>query len=68
MILDCPDDPDDVVIPAVPATPRTQSADIWVQGDHRPGCGDRRDPVFLERVVGKGAQIDAAFLDPSATA
>ena len=38
--------------------------DIWVLGEHRIGCGDGRDVDFLRRVVGEGAQIDAAFLDP----
>ncbi len=64
VLLDGPEDPDDEVIPAVPVTPRTQPGDIWVLGDHRIGCGDSRDPAFLERVIGAGAKIDAAFLDP----
>jgi hypothetical protein len=55
-------DPDDDVIPPVPTTPRSQPGDIWVLGDHRVGCGDSRDLSFLHRVVGKGIQIDAAFL------
>ena len=38
--------------------------DIWVLGEHRIGCGDGRDADFLRRVVGEGASIDAAFLDP----
>ena len=33
-------------------------------GEHRIGCGDGRDAEFLRRVVGEGASIDAAFLDP----
>ena len=33
-------------------------------GEHRIGCGDARDRSFVERVVGEGAAIDAAFLDP----
>lgn len=57
-------DPDDELIPAVPAEPRTRPGDIWILGDHRVGCGDGRDPAFLRAVVGKGAAIDAAFLDP----
>lgn len=64
VIVDGPDDPEDEVIPAVPVTPRARPGDIWVLGEHRIGCGDSRDPAFFERVVGKGAQIDAAFLDP----
>ncbi len=28
------------------------------------GCGDGRDAEFLQRVVGHGARVDAAFLDP----
>ena len=27
-------------------------------------CGDGRDAAFLQRVIGHGAQVDAAFLDP----
>lgn len=57
-------DPDDEVIPQVPATPRTKPGDIWILGDHRVGCGDGRDAAFLQGVIGHGALIDAAFLDP----
>ncbi|MAZ03392.1 MAG: DNA methylase N-4 [Sneathiella sp.] len=57
-------DPDDEVIPAVPETPRTKAGDIWILGDHRIGCGDGRDLAFLQKVVGEGIQVDAAFLDP----
>jgi DNA modification methylase len=57
-------DPDDEVIPAVPSEPRAQLGDIWQLGEHRIGCGDGRDRAFLARLVGKGAQIDCAFLDP----
>jgi DNA modification methylase len=64
VILDGPDDPDDEVIPAVPETPRTRPGDIWILGDHRIGCGDGRDTDFLQRVVGAGTKVDAAFLDP----
>lgn len=58
------EDPDDEVIPAVPAKPRTKPGDIWVLGDHRVGCGDGRDQKFLQALLGKGAQVHAAFLDP----
>ncbi len=64
VILATAADPDDEVIPAVPATPRTKPGDIWILGDHRVGCGDSRDAGFLQRVIGDGARIDAAFLDP----
>lgn len=64
VILDEPEDPDDAVIPAVPQSPRTRPGDIWQLGEHRIGCGDGRDSAFLQRVVGEGARIDAAFLDP----
>ncbi|HVR90385.1 MAG TPA: DNA methyltransferase [Novosphingobium sp.] len=57
-------DPDDEVIPAVPLTPRAQIGDIWQLGEHRIGCGDGRDIDFLRSVVGEGASVDAAFLDP----
>ena len=64
VILSTVDDPDDEVIPPVPTTPRTKPGDIWILGDHRVGCGDGRDAEFLQRVVGNGARVDAAFLDP----
>jgi len=58
------DDPDDEVIPPVPEDPRVQTGDIWQLGEHRVACGDGRDAAFLQRVVGEGAAIDCAFLDP----
>src|SRR5713101_7851691 len=64
VILTSAVDPDDEVIPPVPATPRTKLGDIWMLGDHRVGCGDGRDGEFLQRVIGHGARVDAAFLDP----
>ena len=64
VILSSPVDPDDDVIPPVPATPRTKPGDIWILGEHRVGCGDGRDDGFLQRVIGDGARVDAAFLDP----
>jgi DNA modification methylase len=57
-------DPDDEVIPAVPSNPRGRPGDIWQLGEHRIGCGDGRDRTFLAEVIGEGARIDAAFLDP----
>jgi DNA modification methylase len=64
VILTSSADPDDEVIPPVPSTPRTKPGDIWILGDHRIGCGDSRDAGFLQRVIGQGARVDAAFLDP----
>jgi hypothetical protein len=64
VILTSAGDPDDEVIPPVPTTPRTKPDDIWILGDHRVGCGDGRDAGFLQRVIGDGARVDAAFLDP----
>jgi DNA modification methylase len=64
VLLSGSEDPDDDVIPPVPATPRSKPGEIWRLGDHLIGCGDSRDLDFLQKVVGKGAQIDAAFLDP----
>jgi len=64
VVLTSADDPDDEVIPAVPLTPRTKLGDLWIFGDHRVGCGDGRDAEFLRRVIGHGARVDAAFLDP----
>ena len=57
-------DPDDEVIPPVPVNPRARLGDIWQLGEHRVGCGDGRDIDFLRSVVGEGAGVDAAFLDP----
>lgn len=57
-------DPQEEVIPAVPQTAISRPGDIWVLGDHRIGCGDGRDVAFLQAVIGDGAKVDAAFLDP----
>lgn len=57
-------DPQEDVIPAVPQTAISRPGDIWVLGDHRIGCGDGRDVAFLQAVIGDGAKVDAAFLDP----
>ena len=57
-------DPDDEVIPPLPDRAISQAGDIWILGDHRIGCGDSRDPGFLQAVVGEGLVVDAAFLDP----
>src|SRR5258706_7939582 len=64
VILPLAVDADDELIPQVPVTPRTKLGDIWILGDHRVGCGDGRDAEFLQRVIGHGARVDAAFLDP----
>lgn len=64
VILKGTSDPDDEVVPALPVTPRTKPGDIWILGDHRVGCGDSRDQAFLAAVIGEGAKVDAAFLDP----
>jgi DNA modification methylase len=64
VILSSAADPDDEVVPPLPVTPRTKPGDIWILGEHRVGCGDSRDAGFLQRVIGKGARVDAAFLDP----
>jgi DNA modification methylase len=64
VILTSTADPDDEIVPPAPTTPRTKPGDIWILGNHRVGCGDGRDAGFLRRVVGQGACVDAAFLDP----
>lgn len=64
VILNAKPDPDDELIPALPLVPRTLSGDIWQLGEHRIGCGDGRDRAFLQALVGEGAAVDAAFLDP----
>ncbi len=64
VILSSTTDPDDEVVPPVPMSPRTKPGDIWILGEHRVGCGDSRDAAFLERVIGSGGRVDAAFLDP----
>ena len=55
---------DEETIPALPVVPRTRPGDIWLCGGHRIGCGDGRDVGFVRRVIGEGAAIDVAFLDP----
>lgn len=57
-------EPEEEVIPAVPDEPGSRLGDIWQLGEHRIGCGDGRDVAFLHKVIGEGALIDAAFLDP----
>ncbi|MXO97319.1 DNA methylase N-4 [Erythrobacter aquimaris] len=64
VVLSESEDPDDEVIPEVPIEPCVFAGDIWQLGEHRIGCGDGRDVGFLRRVVGEGAQVDCAFLDP----
>jgi DNA modification methylase len=64
VIISSTADPDDEVVPPVPRNPRTKPGDIWILGDHRVGCGDGRDAGLLQRVIGDGARVDAAFLDP----
>ena len=64
VVLADSEDPNDEVIPAVPETLRVQSGDIWQLGEHRVACGDGRNAAFLQNVVGVGASIDCAFLDP----
>lgn len=64
ILSEAANDPQEEVIPAVAKTAISQLGDIWILGDHRIGCGDGRDLAFLQAVVGEGAQVDAAFLDP----
>ena len=64
VVLKAVNDPDEEVIPAVPMEPKTSPGDIWVLGEHRIGCGDGRDLQFLRHILGDGAVIDAAFMDP----
>ena len=64
VILNTRVDPDDELIPAVPVEPRAKLGDIWQLGEHRIGCGDGRNVAFLQAIIGEGASIDAAFLDP----
>ena len=64
VILSSSVDPDDEVIPPLSQNARTKLGDVWILGKHRVGCGDCRDIDFLQRVIGIGATVDAAFLDP----
>ncbi|WP_421992477.1 site-specific DNA-methyltransferase [Qipengyuania sp.] len=64
VLLDESVDPDDEIIPPVPVHPDVQLGDVWQLGEHRIGCGDGRDVAFLREVVGDGAKVDCAFLDP----
>ena len=57
-------DPDDDAIPALPSHAISRRGDIWICGDrHRIGCGDCRDLVFLQQVVGS-QPIDCCITDP----
>jgi hypothetical protein len=38
--------------------------DLTLTGFSTGECGDGRDAEFLQRVIGHGARVDAAFLDP----
>ena len=64
VVLSEADDPDDEVIPPVLENVRVRTGDIWQLGEHRIGCGDGRDIELLQAIVGDGAAIDCAFLDP----
>src|SRR5271168_506589 len=64
VIISSDADPDDEVIPPVPPTPQTKPGDVWLLGEHRVGCGYSRDAEFLQRVIGHGVGVDAAFLAP----
>ena len=64
VVLNGTPDSDDELIPAVRTEPRTRTGDIWQLGEHRIGCGDGRDVAFLQKIIGEGQAIDAAFLDP----
>ena len=50
--------------PSAPSFRSSRRGDIWILGEHRVGCGDGRDAGFLQQVIGDGARVDAAFLDP----
>lgn len=41
----------------------TRSGDVWVIGDHRIGCGDSGDPVFLKRLL-RDTKLDAIVTSP----
>ncbi|MEQ9124172.1 MAG: ParB/Srx family N-terminal domain-containing protein, partial [Alphaproteobacteria bacterium] len=64
VLLNGGDNGDDDPLPTDAAPARAKPGDIWSLGDHRIGCGDARDPTFLQAVIGDGARADAAFLDP----
>jgi hypothetical protein len=45
-------------------SPRSRPGDIWRLGEHRIGCGDRRDADFLQALVGEtGARFDDILFD-----
>jgi ParB-like nuclease domain len=64
VLLEGQADEEDEFVPQLPANPRTKQGDIGICSPHRIGCGDGRDIGFLSSVVGAGAKIDAAVLDP----
>ena len=53
----------DADIPAVEKTAVSATADVWVCGHHRIGCGDARDQAFVDQVR-DGKMSDICFIDP----
>ena len=64
VILKGPADPEDEVIPAVPASPRPGPATSGSSASTASAAATAATSAFLQAVVGDGAAIDAAFLDP----
>ena len=64
VILKAANDPDDEVIPPVPASPAPGLATSGFLASTGSAAATAATSTFFERVVGEGASIDAAFLDP----
>jgi DNA modification methylase len=57
------DPADDIQADWLSLAPVSQPGDVWQLGPHRLLCGDARDPVNLDRLLGD-EQAAMAFLDP----
>jgi len=51
------------LVPAVTGQPVSLQGDLWRLGRHLLLCGDTRDPIELERLMG-GDRADLVFTDP----
>lgn len=54
----------DRAVPQLDERPVCRPGDIFQLGDHRLGCGDGRDRIFVDRVLA-GAKSAACFFEPS---
>jgi hypothetical protein len=66
LLIDEPEDPDDVVeeIPAEPANPVTRPGDVWTIGRHRLVCGDCRDLNILGMLFPADSRANVCITSP----